>query len=36
MKDKIITLKYKVMNIFPYGDCLVPIIPKKKKKENSK
>jgi hypothetical protein len=36
MKPK---LKYEVKNIFPYGDCLIPIIPKKvskKKKENSK
>ena len=27
-KTKTIKLKHKVMNVFPYGECLVPIIPK--------
>lgn len=29
--QKPIKIKSKVENIFPYGDCLVPIIPKNKK-----
>lgn len=30
-EQKPIKIKSKVKNIFPYGNCLVPIIPKNKK-----
>jgi hypothetical protein len=33
---KPIKLKYKVKKIFPYGDTLIPIIPKELKKNNTK